>query len=149
MLFSVSFCLNVLYMGKLLDKLVSEQRHNVPQKYRLSYSDLQRIAGKIDGDILDNNACVMWNGYVYDKRSQHISFYFRNKKMALNRILYINFCEDLTEANYLKSSCKTLGCCNIKHITKHRYNIKKKSTLVDNIKKKVVDKNRFVVEFFN
>ena len=84
-------------------------------------SELRRISKNLDNSIFDHNNCSIWNGYITNNNSNlkpsYINFYFRNKKIALHRLLYENYVETLDKNQYLKYSCKNKGiCCNINHI---------------------------------
>lgn len=115
---------------KFLKELVNNQLKNVPQNRRLIYKDLARITKYIETSIFDEDECCIWDGYVTNaknaKKGTYINFFFRNKKVALHRLLYENFVESLGDDYYLKFSCKddeNKGkCCNINHMTKYKYN---------------------------
>ena len=51
--------------------------------------------------------------------SKYINFYFKGKKCALHRLLYLNYVGKLENKEYLKYKCKNKGvCCNINHFNK-------------------------------
>ena len=84
-------------------------------------SELRRISKNLDNSIFDHNNCSIWNGYITNNNSNlkpsYINFYFRNKKIALHRLLYENYVETLDKNQYLKYIYKNKGiCCNINHI---------------------------------
>lgn len=118
---------------KILDELITKQLKNVNQERKLYNKDLRRIVKYIDSSIFDENKCCKWNGYVTNeansKRGTYVNFFFRNKKVALHRLLYENFVGVLGEENYLKFSCddcENCGkCCNINHMIKYKYNNQK------------------------
>jgi hypothetical protein len=118
---------------KILDELISKQLKTVNLERKLYNKDLRRIVKYIDMTIFDENKCCMWNGYVTNeanaKRGTYVNFFFRNKKVALHRLLYENFVGVLGEENYLKFSCddyENCGkCCNINHMIKYKYNNQK------------------------
>lgn len=118
---------------KILDELITKQLKNVNQERKLYNKDLRRIVKYIDSSIFDDNKCCKWNGYVTNeanaKRGTYVNFFFRNKKVALHRLLYENFVGILGEENYLKFSCddyENCGkCCNINHMIKYKYNNQK------------------------
>ena len=50
----------------------------------------------------------------------YINFYFNKKKIALHRLLYINYVEDVSPNEYIKFLCDNKGkCCNINHMKKY------------------------------
>lgn len=116
---------------KYLKELVSNQLKHVRSGKRLSYTDLCRIAKHINSSIFDTDACCIWDGYVTNAKNSHkgvyVNFFFRKRKVALHRLLYENFMEPLGDDYYLKFTCdeqKNKGkCCNIHHMTKHKYNV--------------------------
>jgi hypothetical protein len=111
-----------------LHELTSKQIKNISYDKRLNFSDLKRIAKYINGSIFSIDNCSLWRGYITNEnnpiKGTYINFYFKNKKVALHRLLYINFIESLVDGNeYLKYSCENRGkCCNINHIKKYKYN---------------------------
>lgn len=115
---------------KYLKELITNQLKTVPPNRRLIYKDLARITKYIDSSIFDDDVCCIWDGYVTNaknsKKGTYINFFFRNKKVALHRLLYENFIGDLGDDYYLKFSCKheeNKGkCCNVNHMLKYKYN---------------------------
>lgn len=157
---------------EILFKLVTKQLQNVEISKRLQYSDLKRITEYIDGDIFDENKCCIWNGYVTNvgtkNKINYINFYFRGKKIALHRLLYINFVGKLNDDEYIKYSCENKGkCCCVNHLEKCKFNeIKKekmrkeklkenisetkeepKEEIKEEIKKEPQNKNKFTIYF--
>jgi hypothetical protein len=64
-----------------------------------------------------------WTGYITnlnkDNKNCYISFFHKNKKIALHRLLYCNFVEELNDNEYLKFTCENKGkCCSLKHLKK-------------------------------
>ena len=65
--------------------------------------------------------------WLYNKlnkanKGTYINFYFRQKKVALHRLLYINYIGDLSNEEYLKLKVITRVCCNANHLKKFKYN---------------------------
>lgn len=109
----------------LLNELMTKQLKNVPASKRLRYKDLTRIAKHIDSSIFAKVKCSIWNGYITNmnnsKKGIYINFYFKQKKVALHRLLYYNFVGNIEENEYLKFSCESKGkCCNINHLIKYK-----------------------------
>lgn len=93
-------------------------RANCPLDKRLSIKDLNRIHIK-SGDYLNSTECILWKGYITSNKTEYINFYFNGRKMALHRLLYINFKGHLKDNDYLEYICNNKGkCCNINHINK-------------------------------
>jgi hypothetical protein len=110
----------------LFQELMTRQLDGIHIDKRLRYSDLKRICKYVDVSIFDPTQCCMWTGYVTNagnaSKGTYINFYFRGKKVALHRLLYSNFVEELTDDEYLKFSCENKGkCCNIDHLKKFKY----------------------------
>ena len=120
-------------MGKnTVEELMKKQLDNVPEEYKLSESDLKRILKYINTSLFDENECCLWKGYITNNKGLYINFYFKKKKVALHRLLYLNFIGDLYDNNYLTYTCKNKGiCCNLNHIDIKKKNIKK----YENVKK--------------
>lgn len=112
--------------NKLLQELLTRQIRGVPADKKLQYSDLKRICKYIDTSIFSEDECCLWKGYITNmnnsNKGTYINFYFRNKKVALHRLLYLNFVEGLEQDEYLKFSCDNKGkCCNINHLKRFKY----------------------------
>ena len=115
---------------KYLRELISNQLKNIQPSRRLLYKDLCRISKYIISSIFDEDKCCLWNGYITNsknvRKGTYINFFFRNKKVALHRLLYENFVGVLSDDYYLKFSCcddENKGkCCNINHMIKYKYN---------------------------
>jgi hypothetical protein len=104
---------------------------SIPAQWKLNIGDIKRICKYIDSSIFSPESCCLWKGYITNSANQnkgtYVNFYFRKKKEALHRLLYINFVGELNVTEYLKFTCDNKGkCCNVKHLTKFKYN--KKST---------------------
>ena len=107
-------------------ELITRQLDNVPSKWRLNVGDMERVCKYIDNSIFDANSCCLWKGYVTNinntNKGTYVNFYFKNKKIALHRLLYSNFVAPLDSSEYLKFNCENKGiCCNVYHYEKYRY----------------------------
>jgi hypothetical protein len=115
---------------KFLRELVLNQLKHIQSSRRLLYKDLCRITKYIESSVFDENKCCMWDGYITNaknaKKGTYINFFFRNKKVALHRLLYENFIGSLGDDYYLKFSCDDGDnkgkCCNVNHMIKYKYN---------------------------
>ena len=106
---------------EVLFKLIKNQRQNLGLDKKLTFTDLNRISYNLPDDIFCDDKCVIWNGYVTNLNSKtkncYISFFYKNKKVALHRLLYINYVDDLNDNEYLKYTCNNKGkCCTLKHM---------------------------------
>lgn len=123
--------------NNLLKELVKNQLKNVPVKWKLELSDIKRISKYIDNSIFDPTECSIWNGYITNNNSNkgsYVNFYFKNKKIALHRLLYSNYVVPLADNEYLKYKCNNKGkCCNINHYEKYTY--LEKNNIVETHKK--------------
>lgn len=122
----------------ILEELILKQRKNIPSDVKFTYSDLKRISKYIDSSIFDENECCIWGGYVTNNntnKGKYINFYFKKRKIALHRLLYYNFVDDISSTEYIRFNCENRGkCCNINHLEKFEYNLSKKT--LENKKKK-------------
>ena len=100
---------------KIYNELVKNQLKNI-NKNKLEPSDLSRISSNIKKSIFDNE-CSIWQGSILKKGNiNYIAFYYKYKKISLNRILCTNFIKDLSDNQYLKCICPNKGtCCTLKH----------------------------------
>lgn len=142
------------YKGiEIFKDLIRKQRKDINIDKKLQLNDLKRICKYIDSDIFNNEHCCIWSGYITNKnndtKGSYINFYFKKKKIALHRLLYYNFVNDLEIDEYIKFTCNNKGiCCNINHMKKHKYikkNIKKNSTKKINKKENITIINKFDV----
>lgn len=113
--------------NKLLIELLTKQRKDIETDKKLYLQDIQRICKNINSSIFIPDKCCLWNGYITNlnksDKGTYINFYFRQKKVALHRLLYMNYIEDLKTHDYLKYTCSNKGlCCNIYHLEKFKYN---------------------------
>lgn len=112
--------------NELLRESLSKQLKNINPSKKLQYSDLKRICKYIDKSMFDENKCCLWTGYVTNvnnsTKGTYINFFYKKKKVALHRLLYINFIGPLSNNEYLKFTCESKGvCCNIHHLKKFKY----------------------------
>lgn len=119
--------------SELFNDLLRNQIKNIPVDKKLKFNDLKRLCKYISSSIFDENVCCLWNGYITNinniEKGIYINFYFKGKKVALHRLLYINFVGELHTDEYLKFTCENKGkCCNIHHLKKFKYVKKKKNT---------------------
>lgn len=110
----------------IFNELMKKQRKDVPTDKKLHYNDIKRICKYINNSIFDDDICCLWCGYVTNVNSgnkgTYINFYFGGKKVALHRLLYINFVGPLSPDEYLKFNCDNKGiCCNVNHLKKFKY----------------------------
>jgi hypothetical protein len=108
----------------ILSELLNSQLINIDPSKKLSYNDITRIVKNVSTSLFSNDSCCIWEGYVTNinrnHKTQYINFYFKDKKITLHRLLYINFIGELKDTEYLKFSCDNRGkCCNINHIIKY------------------------------
>lgn len=133
-------------------ELLVHQLKNVPMQKKLQYNDIKRVSKYVSSSIFDENNCCIWTGYITNSKNKnkgtYINFYFKKKKIALHRLLYINFVGKLQNDEYLKFSCNNKGkCCNIHHMKKFKYNKTDKLNDDDEITP-IIKKNK-CVHIFN
>jgi hypothetical protein len=108
----------------MVDTLINLQRKNCHIDKLLSEKDLRRIFNRTGGITNTTNECILWKGYITHNKIDYINFYFKAKKCALHRLLYINFKGKLNDNDYLEFICPDKNnkgkCCNINHIVKKR-----------------------------
>jgi len=128
----------------IFKELIQNQLPNVPLQWKLNIADMKRICKYIDTTIFEPVQCCLWKGYVTNinnsTKGTYVNFYFRNKKVALHRLLYSNFVAPLDSSEYLKFNCENKGiCCNIYHYEKYKYS-KMTTPVKKETKKKVLRK---------
>ena len=139
-----------------LKELLLKQLPNINPTKKLTYNDIRRISKFLVMSIFDEHNCSIWNGYITNEKNQtkgtYINFYFNQKKIALHRLLYLNFIGDILNTEYIKFSCANKGkCCNIHHMKKYSYNsglvpANVEEHHVDNSVHIVQNKNDLVIE---
>ncbi|CAH6421507.1 Hypothetical protein KVN_LOCUS320 [uncultured virus] len=142
---------NYMDTNNLLKELMTKQLKNISSDKKLQYSDLKRICKYINKSIFDEKNCCIWDGYITNvnnlNKGTYINFYFRKKKVALHRLLFINFVGHLKTDEYLKFTCENKGkCCNLSHLKKFSYqkkniSVKKKQVFTQKIKKNLININ--------
>ena len=110
----------------IFKELIKKQIPETPSQWKLQINDMKRICKYISTSIFDENNCCLWNGYITNinntNKGTYVNFYFRNKKVALHRLLYSNFVAPLDSSEYLKFNCDNKGiCCNVNHYEKYKY----------------------------
>ena len=111
--------------NQIMVQMLQYQKKNLPYKMKLELDDIKRIVENIDNSPFNDDECCIWNGYITNsnEKCKYINFYFKHRKIALHRLLYINYVGMLDEKNYLKFNCPNKGiCCNINHIEKCNIN---------------------------
>jgi hypothetical protein len=107
---------------KILSELTSSQIKIIETTKKFTYRDIMRICKHINKSIFGKQ-CSLWEGFVANikaNKSPYINFYFRGKKLALHRLLYINYVESLKDNEFIKYSCKNKGrCCCLNHMIKY------------------------------
>lgn len=112
--------------NSIFKELIRNQLSNIPQQWKLNIADMKRICKNIETSIFDPKQCCLWKGYITNvnnsNKGTYVNFYFRNKKVALHRLLYSNYVAPLDSSEYLKFNCDNKGvCCNIFHYEKYKY----------------------------
>jgi hypothetical protein len=110
-----------------LKELLINQLKNVNPNKKLNYGDMKRISKFLTNTIFHEIDCALWNGYVTNEKNQtkgtYINFYFNKKKIALHRLLYLNYIGEISNKEYIRFTCENKGkCCNINHMKKYNYN---------------------------
>ena len=145
---------------EIVSELLKNQRPLVQENRRLYLSDLKRIARNIRTSVFSVNTCCIWHGYITNlqkaNKGTYINFYFHQKKVALHRLLFCNYINDVTDDDYIKFLCQNKGyCCNVNCLKKYKYNStgvcnynKKTKVLKDNSNKhKIKINNNLFVHF--
>ena len=137
--------------NNILTELLDKQLKDVVLNKKLIYKDFVRILKNINSSLFCKDFCCIWTGYVVideKDKSSYINFYFKQKKVSLHRLLYINFVEPLQDNEYIKFSCRNRGkCCNINHMIKMSKEEKDKEKEDKMLKEKEELKRSFTIEF--
>lgn len=150
---------NIILDNKISNKnnylleMIRNQREDIPYEMKLYLNDLKRIIDFIPCSIFSNECCN-WLGYITnlnnDKKGTYVNFYYKKKKRALHRLLFVNFQDSLETNEYVRFKCENKGyCCSINCMYKVKYNNTKKlnnNRNNSNILKKKLDLN-FEIKF--
>jgi len=150
----------ILDSAVIMKQLVKKQRKKIPSDKKLAYKDIKRIVKYITSSIFTADTCCLWDGYVTNSKptknhkGAYINFYFKKKKVALHRLLYINFKGHITDNDFIKYTCDNKGqCCNINHMIKIEYSTqtnKQQTKEKEDIKEDLSDSSgeeKFTVNF--
>jgi hypothetical protein len=116
-----------LKSNDLLKELLINQLKNINTNKKLNYGDMKRISKFLNNSIFHETDCSLWNGYITNEKNHtkgtYINFYFNKIKIALHRLLYINYVGEISNKEYIRFTCDNKGkCCNINHMKKYSYN---------------------------
>lgn len=108
----------------ILYELTKNQRENINYNKKLLYNDIKKISENLNESIFNNNNCCIWQGFITTtNKNNYIHFYFNNKKILLQRLLYLNYVDELNDNEYIKFKCLNKGiCCNINHFYVNKKN---------------------------
>tara|TARA_B110000977_G_C11089682_1_gene496226 strand:- start:2222 stop:2659 length:438 start_codon:yes stop_codon:yes gene_type:complete len=122
----------------IIQELMKNQLDTVPLNYKLTFGDFKRLSKNLDKSIFDQE-CSCWKGFINKKKNnkKYVNFYFRKKKIAINRLLYMNYIGPLEKSSYLSYTCHNNGiCCNINHFKIKNSECKISKNIVEHISKK-------------
>jgi hypothetical protein len=116
-----------LKSNDILKELLINQLKNINPNKKLNYGDMKRISKFLNNSIFHDTTCSLWNGYITNENNHtkgtYINFYFNKKKIALHRLLFINYIGEISNKEYIRFTCDNKGkCCNINHMKKYSYN---------------------------
>ena len=110
----------------IIAEMIRNQLIDVQPDKKLLHTDFKRMVRYLNTSIFTPNVCSLWQGYVTDRKNKnkgsYVNFYFRQKKVALHRLLYLNFLGPLADDEYVKFKCDQKGhCCTVYCLEKHKY----------------------------
>jgi hypothetical protein len=105
----------------VFQELIKKQIVTCKEVRKLTLHDIKRISKNLNTSIFNKDTCSLWGGYITNKnnnnKSKYINFYFRQRKVALHRLLYENYVSEIRNNQYIKYTCDNKGfCCNINHM---------------------------------
>lgn len=124
--------------SEILSKLIKNQRNDISLNKKLAFTDLTRISNNLPNDIFSDDCCI-WSGYITNLKSKkkncYVSFFYKNKKVSLHRLLYANYIGNIKDNEYIKYTCNNKGtCCTLNHMKKVAEDIENTND-TDNIEK--------------
>ena len=139
------FLLYMVDKKDLLTEMQMKQHSVIDKKYRLENSDIERLCKYINKSIFTSDGCVLWSGYLTKSnggKSHYVNFFIKGKKLAVHRILYINFIGELKTSQYLKYTCENPGCCcNLSHFYRIDRSVDETENVEESIVPTVVEKS--------
>ena len=138
-------------------ELSNNQLDEVDPSRKLSVNDMGRLLRYTKSSLFNDDECCLWNGYIANKKGinkkvKYAYFYFKKQKVALHRILFENYKDTLSNDEYIKFDCKNKGkCCNINHMNKFKYELKKPKKVIEKKVKKdlILEDNLKIIIYVN
>ena len=125
---------NITIKNFILFELIKNQLNVTNLDNKFTLSDLKRVVNNLPNSIFTNDCCIWSGSIINSNNNNYISFFIKNKKKTLHRLLYCNFINELHDNEYLQFICNNKGtCCTLNHIKKISKKIKKKNMIDDNI----------------
>ena len=130
----------IINKNNILEELIKKQLTNIDYDKKFTLLDIKRVVNNIPSSIFNDNCCI-WSGYIINsKKTAYISFFIKNKKIALHRLLYYNFVGPINDNEYIKFTCENKGtCCSIKHLKKVHNSKIPDEKIINSIKKDKVN----------
>lgn len=104
----------------ILQELISKQRHFIPKAKRLTFSDMERLSKYLQSSIF-GDTCAGWSGYANYNNSYQCVMFYKNKKLALPRLLYANYIDRLSRNECIRFTCGNRKCSNVTHMKKCKH----------------------------
>lgn len=78
----------------------------------MKHPHFAKVETSVQGDIFDtlSDECCLYTGYVRPNTCAQISF--NCSKVVLNRLLYLNYVEQITQADVITNTCSNKGKCS-------------------------------------
>ena len=105
--------------NQILNNLINFKKKDL-NKFKLTNEQILKISNNLTSDIFNSNECVIWEKYKKkESKTKYLNIKINNKKMALHRVIFINYIDDLKKNEYVKYTCCNKGICfNLKHLKK-------------------------------
>ena len=96
--------------NEIYNELINKQLINI-YEYKLSHSDLLRIANKLNNSIFTDECSIYQGNIIIKNNKKYIPFFYNYKQISLTRILFHNFIKCISKNIHLTYICNNKGCC--------------------------------------
>lgn len=130
--------------NEIQKELLQKQIPHVKPDWKLSFKDITKMSTLLPKSIFTDDCCIWNTGFALNVKRQYVHFYYKKKKVALHRILYENFVDNINYNDVLSRSCPNhRNCCSVKHYKIRTYNKKPEPIII----KKPPDPDIFKISF--
>uniref|UniRef100_A0A6C0H9F9 Uncharacterized protein n=1 Tax=viral metagenome TaxID=1070528 RepID=A0A6C0H9F9_9ZZZZ len=119
--------------NEIYNELINKQLINI-YEYKLSHSDLLRIANKLNNSIFTNECSIYQGNIIIKNNKKYIPFFYNYKQISLTRILFHNFIKCISKNIHLTYICNNKGCCcSLNHMKLNKKSLNRLNSIPQSI----------------